>query len=149
MTITKVKYEKLFPTGAYLNEKIGFEAEIVSVPASSTPEDVIEWHNLGITPQRIESPLEVVESLRKLAEQSHKEKYPHLYTESGSPVTFSEPEVPIIPKNNSEAKQNTVDKMIADINSCKELKVLESYKLIAKSNPAFQEAYDNKLKEFQ
>ena len=35
MNITKVKYEKLFPTGAYLNEKIGFEAEIGSIAMPS------------------------------------------------------------------------------------------------------------------
>lgn len=38
------------------------------------------------------------------------------------------------------------DSIINDIKSCKTVKVLEAYKLIAKSNKTVQEAYDNHLK---
>ena len=44
-------------------------------------------------------------------------------------------------------KESAQTDMIAAINSCTDIKVLESYRLIAKSNPEFQEAYDKKLKE--
>lgn len=37
--------------------------------------------------------------------------------------------------------------LIGDIYSCDELKILESYRLLAKSHPAIQEAYDNMLKK--
>jgi vacuolar-type H+-ATPase subunit H len=37
------------------------------------------------------------------------------------------------------------DSIINDIKSCKSIKVLEAYKLIAKSNKAVQEAYDEQL----
>lgn len=53
----KVILHKLFPYAPYLNEYIGFEKDI------SDDGD----------------PLEEVETLRKLAEQSHRERYPHLY----------------------------------------------------------------------
>jgi hypothetical protein len=47
------------------------------------------------------------------------------------------------------AKEIQEQKLIADINSCTEIKVLESYRLIAKSNEKLQTAYDNQLKLIQ
>lgn len=44
-----------------------------------------------------------------------------------------------------ESRLSATQSIINDINTCKELKVLESYRLIAKSNQEIQEAYDNKL----
>lgn len=43
----------------------------------------------------------------------------------------------------------TQEVIIDGINSCTELKVLESYALIAKNYPNIKAAYDNKLKELQ
>jgi hypothetical protein len=48
-----------------------------------------------------------------------------------------------------EVEKETItptDSIINDIRSCKSIKVLEAYKLIAKSNKTVQEAYDNHLK---
>lgn len=45
-----------------------------------------------------------------------------------------------------ESRLSATQSIINDINTCKEVKVLESYRLIAKSNPEIQTAYDNKLK---
>lgn len=82
MKITKVKYEKLFPVAAYVNEKIGFEAEIgVGGSTSDNPSET------GISLTQ-ENPLQAIEKLRVLAEQSHREKYPHLYTDNGQPITY-------------------------------------------------------------
>lgn len=44
---------------------------------------------------------------------------------------------------------NRIESIIRDINSCKEKKVLESYKLIAKTDEKLQSAYDKKMLEFQ
>jgi hypothetical protein len=63
----KVILHKLFPYAPYLNEYIGFEE---SIPDNWTDEQA----------------LAMADRLRKLAERSHKEQYPHLYTESGLPV---------------------------------------------------------------
>jgi hypothetical protein len=57
MKITKVTYDRLFPAGSYLNERIGFEAEIDGK----------------------DDPLAAIEQLRVLAEENHKAKYPHFY----------------------------------------------------------------------
>ncbi len=45
-----------------------------------------------------------------------------------------------------ESRLSATQSIINDINTCKEVKVLESYRLIAKSNIEIQTAYDNKLK---
>ncbi len=45
------------------------------------------------------------------------------------------------------SKPNQEQSIIRDISSVTDLKVLESYKLIAKNNPNIQIAYDNKLNE--
>lgn len=47
------------------------------------------------------------------------------------------------------AKEQQEQRLIDDINSCQEIKVLESYRLIAKTNENLQTAYDNKLKLLQ
>lgn len=131
MVVTKVKYEKLFPTGAYLNEKIGFEAEI-------------EPHL-----NSLDNPTSAIEQLRQLAEQSHREKYPHLYTESGSPITIMEKE---------ESVTNRLAQLIQDINSCTEIDQLNpfgvqigllAYESMAKSSPELKGAYDKKLQSLK
>lgn len=52
-------------------------------------------------------------------------------------TSFFGPVSVVIPSENINPEDT-----VAAINSCKELKVLESYKLIAKTNPQYQEAYD-------
>lgn len=135
MTITKVKYEKLFPTGAYANEKIGFEAELESSPKD---EDV---RNLMI--------MKSVEFLRNLAEQSHKEKYPHLYTESGKPITYSEPEYNVFPEKRT--REEEIKAHIQTITECKTLRNLEMFaNMVQRENESVLfEAYNNKKKQLQ
>lgn len=70
-TITRITYSGKFPKAAFLNEDIGFELSVTGNPGVSE----ILAH---------------IEYLRKLAEQSHREKYPHLYTESGKLVTIEQ-----------------------------------------------------------
>lgn len=123
----KVILHKLFPYAPYLNEYIGFEDEV--------------WET--------ETELEAVDRLRKLAERSHKERYPHLYTESGSPVTIEQVPEQQVDKTNEISKEDAVQRVVGQINSCTELKVLQSYRMIAAGNPVLKEAYDNKLKTFE
>lgn len=40
-----------------------------------------------------------------------------------------------------------VTTVVADINSCKEVKVLETYRFIVKGNPELEFAYEEKMKE--
>lgn len=48
-----------------------------------------------------------------------------------------------------ETPKNRIEALVADINSCTEIKVLESYKLMVKKDDTLQAAYDNKLKSLQ
>lgn len=63
MKITNVSYQKAFATGPFLQEKIGFEAEI---------EDGEESVTAALT------------ELKSLAEGWHNNNNPHLYQESGA-----------------------------------------------------------------
>lgn len=66
------------------------------------------------------------------------------FTELNPQIEWSQPM--FHPPTQDETKpRNTQDQIIQDIKSCKEVKVLESYKLIAKSNPKIQEAYDEMM----
>lgn len=67
----------------------------------------------------------------------HKKEYPHLYEDA--PIT----------KVKSGPKEKTMLTLVSDINSCQEIKVLESYKLMVRADPQLQAAYDNRLKELK
>lgn len=51
------------------------------------------------------------------------------------------------PTEEDTTPRTTTEGLLKDIKSCKELKVLESYRLIAKQDPILQTAYDKKLNE--
>lgn len=76
--------------------------------------------------------------------------------EQGSKVThdpFYSPtenvEEPFPIKVQKSTIETTVNYLIKDIESCQEIKVLESYKIIAKSKPELQEAYDTKFNQLK
>lgn len=142
MTITKVKYEKLFPTGAYANEKIGFEAEIGSVTLFN--EELLE---AGIRPVRIETPEEVISNLRSLAESIHKQAYPHLYTESGKLITYEQ----VTDVQVGRTREDEIKAHLQTINECKTLRNLEMFaQMVQRENvDVLYEAYHNKKKELQ
>ena len=65
MKITKVSYQKAFITGPFLQEKIGFEAEI---------------------DEHIQSVHDALTQLKGMTEDFHKESNPHLYQEPDVPL---------------------------------------------------------------
>lgn len=69
MKLEKISYAKIFPTGVYLNERIGFEASI----------------------SEREDPQLALMELRDMAEKFHKQANPHLYNGT-SELHFKEPE---------------------------------------------------------
>jgi hypothetical protein len=121
----KVIFHKLFPYAPYLNEYIGIEKEF--------PDTLDQDEFNGC-----------VDLLRAMTENNHKKKYPHLYTESGAQSIENQPAVVQVEKQGEDQR---IGVLVADINSCTELKVLESYKILAKTKPELQEAYNLKLKE--
>jgi hypothetical protein len=55
--------------------------------------------------------------------------------------------LPEIPVEKSMPEDQRIQKLIEDINSCRELIVLNSYKLLVKKEPALQQAYDTMYKK--
>lgn len=125
MKIDRVSYQRLMPTGMYSNERIGIEAML----------------------DEGEKPEEAISQLKQMVEEFHKQSNPQFYQEGGE-VGMAYPEIlagrePIT----QDAKEKRVLLLIGDINSCKEVKVLESYRLIAKQIPEIQSAYEKKMQE--
>lgn len=124
----KVTYQRMYPIGQYLNEKIGFEMELG--PDALTTETEI---------------LESVEHLKKLCDQAHQKLNPGLYTENtvtgevsmGTPVT------------QIQRPSNTIEALMQDINSCKDVVVLQSYKFLVQKDQQLLDTYNQKLKELQ
>lgn len=52
-----------------------------------------------------------------------------------------------IPIQKQDPEEIRIGLLIQDIESCKDIKTLESYKFLVKGKPEFQKAYDNKLKQ--
>jgi len=120
MNITSVSYVKLFPLGMYINEKIGVE---VSLEAG-------------------EDAMLALDTARNLVHEYHEKNNPIPF--AGVTAIADNPTIP-----NVQVDKEPPKSLVEQIESCTELKVLESYRLIAKTNPECQTAYDNKLKELQ
>lgn len=126
MKIDRITYQKIFPTGMmYLNHKIGIEIQLDSD----------------------DSPDEAFEVAKKTVEQWNLESNPGMATA----MEYMKHEVPVLGTKQVEkdSKESATQRIIDQINQCPDIVVLESFKLIAKSNPEIQIAYDNKLKTFK
>ena len=71
--------------------------------------------------------------LKQQVEQFHKEGNPNALTVTSVKV--------------AEDNKSPEEKMVAQINEIKDLKVLESFKLLASRNEKIKSAYDNRLKQ--
>lgn len=83
-----------------------------------------------------ENPMEVLETARTLVHDYHFQANKELYEQRGTQIREIEPALP---------KRSAMEAIIADINTCTEIKVLESYRLIAAGTKEIQEAYDTKF----
>lgn len=124
----KVTFEQIYFTGVqYLNQRLG--GEIVLEEGETMADG---WRKL-----------------KKQADDFHRENYPHLY-QTHNPIIISEPPYGMteqIPEVKIQRPSNATEGIIFDIDSVTDIKVLGSYKLMAKTNPAINQAYQNKLKE--
>ena len=123
IAITKVSYSQKFPTGAYLNCDIGFEASIID---------------------GVDDPKEALSTLQKLAESFHKSSFSHLYTESGKPIEVKQVE------DKPELTQE--EALIALIeNDCKTIQLLERQRKQVErfNNERVTAAFENKLKQLR
>lgn len=97
---------------------------------------------------------QVLDKAREASELNHRRNNPHLFP----------PDIPIIPKSYDSSIMRSPNQpeevyekytsskaspqsMTDQINSCKDLKILESYKFIVKGKKYLEEIYQSKLKE--
>jgi hypothetical protein len=85
-----------------------------------------------------DSPVTALNEAKLLVEQYHKESNPILYNEINEPEQIIQKETDFMSKT---------EQLIHDIGTCRELKVLETYKLIVRNDQAANEAYRRKLIE--
>lgn len=117
-----VKYRRLYSTGPYLNEEIGFE---ISIPDHGDP-------------------IAEVQTLKELCDKAHEQLNPGLEDKTDIGVYENHVARTQLPETriHKESQELRVANMIADIQSCQDLKVLETYKLLVKNNPQLQQVYD-------
>ena len=127
MTITTVSYTKTFNLGSYQSEKIGIEYSL----------------NEG------ENAMEALDAAQTLAQEFHEKNNPLPTLPFENTITDVVEPLQEIKIDKRTAKEKQIEKLVEDINSCTIIKVLESYRLIAKSNETLQTTYDNKLKQLQ
>jgi hypothetical protein len=119
-----------------------FQAEDERLPGESIEDGVL----------RVRKHLENAVEILKMA------THPHLYQESkpeSEPLSYfgviakdGTGFIPVI-SNDKEPEDKRIAALIADIYSCTEIKVLESYRIMAKSKPELQAAYDQHLESLQ
>lgn len=127
MPIITVNYQKTYNLGNYSSERIGIEISI----------------NEG------QNPKEALQEAKKLADEFHLDNNKGLYVENMiTGVASTGIASPIIQQTATKKQENTKPlTLIEQINTCTEVKVLESYKLIVRNNPDANEAYRKKLVE--
>ena len=133
----KVILHKLFPYAPYLNEYIGFEMDVA--------DDC--------------DPLVEVETLRRLAEESHRDRYPHLYPNGSEAVVdgFATPfgnngTTQSSQKENTEEPTDRIQAFIDLINSKYQTKTsLEGYKTKVEQvgDERLTEVFNNRINSFQ
>src|ERR1700733_6641571 len=121
MNITKATFDCTIAMPGYANVKPG-ASEIVLAPGEQI-EDA--WTELD-----------------RRAKAWHQKSYPHLYDAVPNPGP-SLPEGPLV--RSKQPEQERIALLIADIYSCPDLKILESYQLMVKKDPQLQAAYDMQL----
>lgn len=135
MKITKVTYQKTYPTGQYANEKIGLEADI------EDGED-IQF---------------VVCNLKHECDQIHQKNNPRLYQEQETtiPLNYPQNESGLHPSNaptfqapqpKKLSPEEVLAQLIEDATTLKALKWLEKP---SEKYPKTKELYQNKLQSLQ
>jgi len=124
MVIDRIHYEQLFPTGVYANQRLRAEATV------SGEDNLTDCYK----------------KLQRVVEDSFTEMNPQIQWHDSIPPTPTPiPETQI----DKTPEQRKIDSMIKDMSTVTDLKVLESYKFLAKKYPEIKEAYEAKLKELQ
>jgi hypothetical protein len=128
MQITSVNYNRTYAIGPFLNEKIGVEATI----------------------EEGDNPIEVLKSLKELADNFNKIANPHLEEPKFFDAVGSKGFLNAVqPIDEREIEKPIGKSMPEQIMSCDSMKVLESYKLLVKNNDEWKAAYDLRFEQIK
>jgi hypothetical protein len=114
MRIERINYQKVFPCGAYLTERIGFEASL----------------------EEGEDQRSAIEQMRQMAEDIHREKYPQYYVNGAPKIDPPHAEEPVIPADDvqpmaPEDRQSfsrSQKRLVSLINSTRDIAELAKFK---------------------
>jgi len=120
MKIEKISYQKAFVIGPYLQDRVGVE---IALEEGDSMEGVLDC-------------------AKKYIENWHKTAHPDL-----SATNTGLSQEPVTIQMEKPSTENRIAMLAADILSCTELKVLESYKLMVKSSEYLQATYDQQYKK--
>lgn len=133
MTIKTITFQQTFPTGPYMNQRLGVEIGIDEL-------DIIEPQSDGSTRIYTMEHLakEAFHRAKAIVDEAFKSMNPSIATDfnTGEQVIVQEQQI-----------DRRIGVLAEDILSSPDLKTLESYKLIVKAKPELQTAYDQRLKE--
>ena len=120
MKITRVSYQKAFVIGPYLQERVGFEAEIDDA----------------------EDEAKALSKLKEIAEQWHIANNPQVHASENSLNPYGPEQSWAIPASiQVEKNEPAIGIKPEDILSCNDLKVLETYKFLVKKDKELERAY--------
>lgn len=121
MNISKVTYSKVFPLGAYTNERIGAEVDL----------------------QVGDDPKQALADAKKLVEEFHREANPYLFS---VPDNFIQGEETM---QDAPPQPKSISELIAECKTIKDLKSYRMIVYTKDSPPETQEQYETKLRELQ
>lgn len=128
MKIERIKYEQLFPTGEYANQRLSMEIVL-------EPHDFCE----GEVPQ-----IKVAEEAFEFAKKAVNDAFQKL--NPGSTLTVNPEYAHLLPISQVEKPVETrIEVLIQDIEACTEIEGvngISSWRKIVEKNPALQDAYD-------
>ena len=158
MKVEKIKYEQLFPTGEFQNQRYAVEIKLeegdFDFEGSNGSEH--KWNNDAAHKAFLSAKLICEETFKKLNPHVGEVQYTNQINSDGS-VTRGVFAYDGFTRDNGSAvlidekgdpKASRIEIIERDIMSCKDKVVLESYRLIAKTDKRLEAAYVNKMGEF-
>jgi hypothetical protein len=123
MKIIKVTYQKSFVIGPYLQERVGFEAEIDGT---------------------CESEKDALSALKKISEEWHIANNPQVHSD---PNTFTDHSV--IPSIQVKPEDREIGITAETLLSCNDIPTIDSYRLLIRDQPLLQDVYNKRREEIK
>lgn len=125
MKVTVIKFEQLFPTGEYANQRLSVEVEVPDFHPSTGESN---W----------DKAMDAFKEAKELVNAAFQKLNP-----SQPSISQTVPEVHVSKKS----MKDFLEGMEKDINDCETLKLLETFKTVVATYPELQSHYDKRLKE--